>query len=61
LIDSSFLLPDTIQELLTMADGSSALHKEAKREGLVLIAHDNENVHFKVISNLFLEGERDEH
>lgn len=59
LIDSSFLLPPTVQELLTIADGTSALHHESKREGLVLIAHENENVHFKVISNLFLEGEQD--
>lgn len=59
LIDSSFILPNTVQELLAFADGSSAFHKDTKREGLVLIAHDNENVHFKVISNLFLEGEQD--
>ena len=57
LIDSDFVLPNTMSELLKLADGHSALRLESIREGLVFIAKENKEMHFKVISNLFLEGE----
>jgi RNA ligase (TIGR02306 family) len=57
LISSDFSLPDTVGELLKMVDGPSELRKETIREGLVFIAKDTKDVHFKAISNLFLEGQ----
>lgn len=57
LISSDFVLPDTVMELLKIADGSSQLRNETIREGLVFIAKDTKDIHFKAISNLFLEGE----
>ncbi len=57
LISSDFVLPDTVMELLKIADGSSQLRNETIREGLVFTAKDTKDIHFKVISNLFLEGE----
>ncbi len=49
----NFMLPETIDELLLMANGASALNQNAKREGLVIYSHDM-TVSFKVISNQML-------
>ncbi len=57
LIHDNFSLPTTMGELLKLADGHSALRSETIREGLVLIAKDDKDIHFKAISNLFLEGD----
>lgn len=53
-LDRSFRLPNSVEELLGYADDKSAL-SEAAREGVVLYSNEYENVHFKVISNKFLE------
>lgn len=50
-------LPETVEEALAYADGTSQLF-ETCREGLVLYAEDNPRVHFKIISNEFLENEK---
>lgn len=57
LIHSSYRLPSSVSELLKEADGYSMLHGDAIREGWVLVSATDQRVHFKVISNLFLEGE----
>jgi RNA ligase (TIGR02306 family) len=54
MLDRSFRLPDSVDELLGYADGKSEL-SDALREGVVLYSNEYENVHFKVISNKFLE------
>jgi len=54
ILDRSFVLPDTVDGLLAYAEGSSDL-SEATREGIVLYSNESQNVHFKVISNKFLE------
>jgi RNA ligase (TIGR02306 family) len=48
-----FHLPDTIDELLLMADGKSELNANFDREGLVIRSLDRK-ISFKVISNKFL-------
>lgn len=55
-IACDFQLPDTINDLLDMADGKSEINPETDREGLFLHSDD---LKFKVISNSFLlnEGE----
>jgi RNA ligase (TIGR02306 family) len=57
LIQTEYRLPATVAELLNAADGPTFLNEKAMREGIVLVAEDNMDVHFKVISNLFLEKE----
>lgn len=54
---NGFQLPETVEEALTYADGTSQLF-DTCREGLVLYAEDNPRVHFKIISNEFLEKEK---
>jgi RNA ligase (TIGR02306 family) len=53
IIDVEFLLPETIEELLKVADGKSELNNTVNREGLVIRSHDS-SISFKVISNKFL-------
>ena len=57
ILDMGFTLPDTIEELIEMADGKSVLNKDKWREGIVIRSHDNE-ISFKVISNKFLLKEK---
>lgn len=50
-------LPDTLDEILTMADGKSKINPEVLREGLVfktMSLCDNKVVSFKAISNEYL-------
>ncbi len=54
---TAFTLPATIDELLQMADGKSALNSATDREGIVIRSH-NRDVSFKVISNKFLLNEK---
>ena len=54
---TAFTLPATIDELLQMADGMSALNSATDREGIVIRSH-NRDVSFKVISNKFLLNEK---
>ncbi|MFT6338067.1 MAG: RNA ligase (TIGR02306 family) [Halioglobus sp.] len=53
-LDRDFSLPNTVDDLLIYADSKSEL-SEATREGLVLYSNKAQNVHFKIISNKFLE------
>lgn len=52
-----FTLPQTIDELLLIAEGKSALNKDTDREGLVIRSTDC-TISFKVISNTFLLKEK---
>lgn len=55
-LSTDFRLPNTIEELLEMADGKSELNPDTDREGLVIRSYDQE-ISFKVISNEFLLNE----
>jgi RNA ligase (TIGR02306 family) len=52
-LEEEFLLPDTVEELLKLAEGKSQLNSNTEREGLVIRSMDN-TISFKVISNKFL-------
>jgi RNA ligase (TIGR02306 family) len=52
-LNTNFKLPDTIDELLKMADGKSELNPNFDREGIVVRSLDR-TITFKVISNKFL-------
>lgn len=54
----SFLLPETVDELLTLADGKSTLNPKVNREGLVFRTLDESRVSFKAISNAYLLNEK---
>ena len=56
ILDEDFVLPDTIQELVQLADGESQLHN-CLREGLVIRSHDR-TISFKSISNKYLNNEK---
>jgi RNA ligase (TIGR02306 family) len=56
-LDTHFHLPDTIDELLKMADGKSELNPNFDREGIVIRSLDRK-ISFKVISNKFLLNEK---
>ena len=57
ILDLDFTLPETIDELLLMAEGKSVLNLKAEREGLVIRSHDRK-ISFKSISNKFLLNEK---
>jgi RNA ligase (TIGR02306 family) len=57
ILDLEFILPETIDELLLMAEGKSVLNLKAEREGLVIRSHDRK-ISFKSISNKFLLNEK---
>lgn len=57
IIDESFTLPNTIDELILFADGKSALNPDFNREGIVVRSLDRK-ISFKAISNLFLLNEK---
>ena len=52
-LDKNYKLPDTLDELLKYADGSSVVNTSKKREGVVL-KQVNGGMTFKVISNEYL-------
>ena len=56
-LNTHFHLPDTIDELLLMADGKSELNPNFDREGIVIRSLDRK-ISFKVISNKFLLNEK---
>ncbi|SKA36845.1 RNA ligase, DRB0094 family [Chitinophaga eiseniae] len=59
-LDSAFTLPDTVDQLLLAAEGTSLLSpagKQVEREGLVVRSADK-RISFKVISNKFLLNEQ---
>ncbi|MGN7825056.1 RNA ligase (ATP) [Chitinophaga sp. 22536] len=60
ILDTAFTLPDTVDELLLAAEGTSALSpagKYVEREGLVIRSADK-RISFKVISNKFLLNDK---
>lgn len=56
-IDTSFRLPETIDDLLKYADGKSVLNPNFDREGIVVRSLDRK-ISFKAISNVFLLNEK---
>ena len=51
----SIKLPETIDEILKLAEGKSILNTQSEREGLVWVSVDSpERFSFKTISNKFL-------
>jgi RNA ligase (TIGR02306 family) len=56
-LEMNFELPETIEDLLTYAEGKSALNGGTEREGVVIRSHDR-SISFKSISNIFLLGEK---
>lgn len=56
-LEKIFRLPNSVDELLTMAEGKSILNEETEREGFVIRSHDR-RISFKVISNKFLLQEK---
>jgi len=62
ILDDSFGLPNTVQELLSYAEGKSVLNPDTEREGVVIRpkveqTYKGSRLSFKVISNKFLLGE----
>ena len=57
ILERGFRLPDTVDEALEFADATSTLF-DTHREGVVLYAENDRRVHFKIISNKFLENEK---
>jgi RNA ligase (TIGR02306 family) len=53
ILESNFLLPNTIEEILQYAEGKSALNPKTEREGVVVRSLDG-TISFKAISNKFL-------
>lgn len=53
ILDENFVIPETISELLDIADGKSQLNSDMWREGIVIRSHDRK-ISFKVISNKYL-------
>lgn len=53
ILDLDFKLPDTINDLINLADGKSLLNNKTTREGFVIRSHDRK-ISFKAISNKFL-------
>ena len=51
------LLPDTVEEMLKLAEDKSRLNKLTEREGVVIRSLDN-TISFKAISNKFLLSEK---
>jgi len=53
ILESNFLLPNTIEEMLQYAEGKSVLNPNTEREGVVVRSLDG-TISFKAISNKFL-------
>jgi RNA ligase (TIGR02306 family) len=53
ILETNYKLPETIEELLSYADGKSVLNSNFDREGLVIRSSDRK-ISFKAISNKFL-------
>jgi RNA ligase (TIGR02306 family) len=52
-LETPFLLPSTVEDLLKYAEDKSRLNPETEREGVVVRSYDN-SISFKAISNKFL-------
>jgi hypothetical protein len=55
--EHGFLLPDTVEEMLSYAQGKSVLNDKKEREGVVVRSMDG-TISFKSISNKFLLEEK---
>jgi hypothetical protein len=55
-LDLNFKLPETVKEMVDMAEGKSVLNQKTIREGLVMrcIENGQKLVSFKAINNSFL-------
>lgn len=53
IIEEKFTLPDSVDELLSYAEGKSVLNPNTEREGVVIRNHQR-TISFKAISNKFL-------
>jgi hypothetical protein len=56
-IETNYILPSTIEEILKYADGKSILNQHFDREGVVMRSK-NRKISFKAISNKFLLNEK---
>ena len=53
-------VPNSIDEILELAEGKSVINDETNREGLVWVhGSGNDRISFKTISNAFLADDRD--
>jgi len=57
-IEFNFQLPETIDDLISLADGKSLLNNKVNREGIVIRSNDR-TISFKAISNNFLLKAKD--
>ena len=57
IINYEYRLPDTIEDILSHAEGKSYLNSNIEREGIVIRNHDK-SISFKAISNAFLLNEK---
>jgi hypothetical protein len=56
LLNTEFILPNTIDDMLKYAEGKSQLNNKTEREGVV-IRNKDMTISFKAISNSFLLNE----
>jgi hypothetical protein len=55
ILNHNQILPDTVQDLIEVADGKSAINPERNREGIVLrLNKPGPKVSFKSVSNTYL-------
>lgn len=59
LIDFAAIVDLTVQEIIAMADGKSAINPGVNREGIVFKANSENRFSFKAISNAYLVKQRD--
>lgn len=52
-LETPFLLPNTVEDMLKYAEAKSRLNDQTEREGVVVRSYDN-SISFKAISNKFL-------
>ena len=57
ILDVAFLLPETVEGMVKLAEDKSRLNKLTEREGVVIRSLDN-TISFKAISNKFLLSEK---
>jgi hypothetical protein len=62
IIDENFSLPNSVDELLKMAEGKSMLNQDSEREGIVIrpkieMQFKGQRLSFKAISNKYLLNE----
>jgi RNA ligase (TIGR02306 family) len=57
ILETEFILPHTIEDMIKYADSKSVLNQECDREGVVVRSYDR-SISFKAISNKFLLNEK---